>query len=132
LLMILLPQLTGNAKLDISDWLEGRVTVLILIASYVLSVAAGVPAYFVVRRYFQQTWRVYLAAAFLSGASAVPLTIAAVLLWGLAFAGAEKFSAVAKLFSSAGAQVVGASIGIGILFAPIGLLFWGIARPDRT
>ncbi len=131
-IMILVPQLTGHARLNLTDWGDDLVLVMILCGAYALSLLLGVPAYLIVRRLRRQSAPIYLLAGFCIGAVSIPLVILGIFSWALLSRGFEKLIVIASPFAREADKVLGASVGIGLLFAPIGLLFWFIARPNQN
>ncbi|HEX6842523.1 MAG TPA: hypothetical protein VF113_13385 [Stellaceae bacterium] len=89
--------------------------------SYALSYTAGIPVFLLARRLGWRTWRAHLAAGFLIG-------VVAVLLLGMV----DLIFPAATSAHLSPAQLLGAAAGIGILTQPIGLLYWLVARPDRS
>jgi hypothetical protein len=130
-LMILVPQLLHHATLDLADQSAKLVVLAVLAASYAVSYTLGIPVYLFARRRHWRTAQQYMGAAFLMGLAAVPV-IDTLLLIRIAILRSEAFlPAASELWSRHALGLTLGPIAIGCLAAPIGLLFWLIARSDR-
>jgi hypothetical protein len=103
-------------------WLAG--------VSYALSYTVGIPIYLLARRLGWRTRAAYVGGGFLIGAAAVVVLDALELI--LPPLHPESLTAHAYAPWTHPADLLGGPIAIGLLTMPIGLLFWLIARPDRS
>lgn len=134
--LLLLAQLLGQPHPSPQDTIYLRLPgpIYILIGSavdgYVLSYALGTPTYLVLRRLRWTRWYAYLGGAFVAGA--VPASL--VLLWVTFHDPSWPMADVGFITFETSIYVSVYAIGliIGALMALTGLLFWLIARPDRS
>jgi hypothetical protein len=131
ILLMLLPQLAGNPRLNLRTWQGGATLLIIAGASYVWSYTVGLSAYLIVRRYRYVSLSSYVAAALVGGVISFPLCGALVyciaLLSGRPVRGLTE--ALTLNFNEA-SLIAGIAVGF-FLAAPIAILFWLIERPDQ-
>jgi hypothetical protein len=137
IIFLLIPRLAGNATQAVTPEglkLAAEALLGILAVSYAVSYTAGIPIYLVLRRRGWRTRGAYMGAAALLGVAGYLEFIVVMLAWA-AFLGAERFQIGILLWREHGLldphNFVGA-MAIGLIFTPIGLAFWLIARPDLS
>jgi hypothetical protein len=138
IIALLIPRLAGKVSWDVtSEGLALAVEALLglLGVSYALSYTVGIPIYLVLRRLRWRTRRAYMGGAALMGLAGWLEFIVVMLAWG-AVLGPEKFQiGFHMLWKEHGLldqHNVGGALAIGLIFTPIGLVFWLITRPDLS
>jgi hypothetical protein len=130
-LLMLLPQLAGNPRLNLGTRQGGATILIIAGASYLWSYAFGLPIYLLVRRYRYVTLFSYVAAALVGGVISFPLCGG--LVYFIAYLAGRpvvNFTAALTLNVNEHSLVAGVAVGF-FLAAPIAILFWLIERPDQ-
>jgi hypothetical protein len=135
IIFMLVPLLDGHSNLDLTGRGVRLFVLAVLGGSYALSYTLGVPIYWLARR---RDWRMasaYMGGAFLMGPAAFPVMVVMGLIWA-AILGPDRFwGAVHAVSDGHGLHGIHWALGVvpfGLLTMPIGLLFWLIARPDRS
>ncbi|HTZ77792.1 MAG TPA: hypothetical protein VMC10_07785 [Stellaceae bacterium] len=131
-LMVVGTQFLGVARTDLRDGSNVFFLLIVLAGLYACSIVVGAPAYLFVRRLRLTEWYAYSAVSFVAGALALPLGLIADLAWIFLSAGAGDSFRAASIYATLNGKIgAGCFLG-GLIFIPIGLLFWFIERPDRS
>ena len=106
-------------------------TIITLLFSYALMAIFGVPIFLLFRRYRLTSLSVAIAAGFVCGAIG---SVGFLLLIGLLLDGSISVAVASFVenFERRGATDFVLVVLSGLLGATVGLVFWFIARPDRT
>jgi hypothetical protein len=126
--------LFGDSALKLPDGYDGLFLLGLLGVSYAVSYTIGVPIYLLIRRRGWRSRGAYLGGSFIMGFAVLQAAVGIGLIIS-AFFGADRFWAALGALQNGhlhGLHWLVAPTLVGVVTMPIGLLFWLIARPDRS
>lgn len=127
-LMVVFGRLFPVARTDPREWNDASLLLDVLIGLYACAIVVGIPAYIFVRRKRLTSWSAYIAVAIVAGVTALPIGFSGLLAWALLERGPAGFVRAAGILATLQWKLVPGSILGGLLFIPIGWLFWRIER----
>ena len=130
-LMIAFGRVLGVGRTNFSDPNSLLVLGALLLGSYACSVILGIPACLLLRGKRATALYIYATAALLTGAAALPLGLFGSLIWIYFSRGTDAFARGAHIYMDLGWKIPGGSSLTALVYLPVGILFWFIARPEQ-